>query len=290
MAKQIEKKMKTRKKRKGLRFFITLLILIAAAGTVFWFGWVQFSLEEGEYAVVYSKSNGYESEVLRNGEFAWRWQALLPTNLTLHTFKLETRGVTVDRSGKLPSGDFYAAMVGEDVSFDWGIEVKIFYRMNPDSLPSLVADGLVAAELDSHYNDFESRLSSEIVRLIAAEVESDPEETIGNRLPRLEIGIKDKAAAIDGRIIIVDAAVKDLSYPDLVLYAEARRLVLDLMNKRQAVMTEVENAAVRREGIQSARLELLEEYGRVFDKYPILLDLFALEGNPAVFLLPPEEL
>ncbi len=272
-----------------MRFFFTLLILIAAVGTVFWFGWVQFSLEEGEYAIVYTKTNGYESEVLRNGEFAWRWQALLPTNLSLHIFTLETRSLTVDRSGNLPSGDYYAQMAGEDLSFSWEIEVDIVYRMDPDSLPSLVAEGLAAAELDSYYNDFESELSSEIVRLIAAEVESDPEETIGNRLPRLEYGIKEKAAAIDGRIIIINAALKKLSYPDPALYTEVRKLVLDLMSNRQAVITEVENAAVRREGIQDARLELLEEYGRIFDEYPVLLNLFALEGNPAASLLPPEE-
>lgn len=290
MAKQIEKKQKSRKKRKGLRFFISLLILLAAAGTVFWFGWVQFSLGEGDFAVIYSKSNGYESEPLENGEFAWRWQALLPTNLTLHIFNLETRSVTFDRGGKLPSGDLYAAMAGEDVNFDWKIEAKIVYRMNPDSLPSLVADGLITSELDSYYGDFESRLNSELVHLIAAEVEIDPEEEVGKRFKRLETVMKEKAAAIDNRIIIVDAVVKDWSYPDLVLYAEARRLVLDLMSKRQALMTEVENSSIRREDILGARLDLLEEYGRILNEYPVLLDLFALEGNPGISLLPPDEL
>ncbi len=282
------KKKIDRKKHKGVKFFISLIILLAAAGAVFWFGWIQFSLGEGDYAVIYTKSNGYESEVLKNGEFAWRWQALLPTNLTLHIFNLKTRTLTVKRGGELPSGNFYAAMTGEDINFEWDIEIKIVYGLNPEALPSMVALGLIAEEIESYYSDFESRINSELIRQISAEIETDPEETIGARIIRLENNLKEHIGVLDDHMIVIDVTVKDWSYPDLALYSEARRLVLDLMKKRQAVISEVENTAVRRQDVQKARLDLLEEYGRILDEYPVLLDLFALEGNPGVSLLPPE--
>jgi hypothetical protein len=270
-----------------LRFLITLLILIGAAGSVFWFGWVQYSLGEGDYGVIYTKSNGYEPEVLKNGEFAWRWQGLLPTNLTLHVFNLEPRTLSLNRAGELPSGKLYAAMAGDNVSFNWEIDAKVVYRMNPDSLPTLVANGLVSSELDSFYSDFESKLDSELVRLIAVEIDSDTDVAIGERLRSLEKALTDKASSIDSRVIIVEASVLDWTYPDLALYVESRRLVLDFMSKKQAVMAEVEDSSVRRQDVQGNRLDLLEEYGRVLNEYPVLLELFALEGSPGTSLLPP---
>ncbi len=294
MSKKIEKKTevkkKTRKNHKAVNFFLSLIIILAAAGAVFWFGWVQFSLGEGDYAVIYTKTNGYESKPLKNGEFAWRWQALLPTNLSLHIFNLETRTYTLDKSGKLPSGDFYASMTGEDINFDWNIKMKILYHLNPDTLSSLVSDGLLSAGLDSYYSDFEARLNSELINLVSTEVETNPDKTIGDRIDRLEDAIKTRSGKLDKNIIVVDAAINNWTYPDPVLYAEARRLVIELMNKRQSVLSEVEDGAVRREDARGARLSLLEEYGRILQEYPILLDLFSLEGHPGASLLPPEEL
>lgn len=281
---------RSRKKRKGSGFLASLIIILIAAGAVFWFGWVQFELGEGDYGVVYTKTNGYETEVLTNGEFAWRWEGLLPTNLTLHIFKLETRTIEIKRNGVLPSGDLYASMAGDGVSFNWEIDGKIVYRMNPDSLPAMVADGMASSEIDTFYSDFESKLNSELVRLIANEIDKDVEVPMGDRLSQFEEDMKAKAAAIDNRIEIVEASILEWTYPDMDLYKESRRLYLDFMGKRQAVLTEVDDSAARREDVQGNRLNLLEEYGRVLNEYPVLLDLFALDGNPGTNLLPQIDL
>lgn len=290
MAKKDKKKKPPRKKHRAFNFVLSLLIILAAAGAVFWFGWVQFSLGEGDYAVIYTKTNGYESAPLANGEFAWRWQALLPTNLTLHIFNLDNRTLNIEKSGKLPSGDYYARITGEDINFDWDIKVKIVYRMNPEALPSLVANGLLSPDLESYYKDFESDLNSELVNLISAEVESDPEENIGSRIDRLENSISEKAVSLSPYITVIDAEIRSWNYPDLSLYSEARRLVLEMMNKRQTLQSELEDSAVRRDDAIGTRIGLLEEYGRVLEEYPVLLELFALEGHPGASLLPPEEL
>lgn len=299
MAKKIETKKapetpkktpKPRKKRKGSGFLASFIIIVIAAGVGFWFGWVQFELDEGDYGVVYTKTNGYETEVLTNGEFEWRWQGLLPTNLTLNVFQLETRTVDIKRNGMLPSGDLYAAVAGDGVNFNWDIDGKIVYRMNPDSLPAMVADGMASSELDIFYSDFESKLNSELVRLIADEIDKDVDVPVGDRLNQFEDDMKTKAAAIDNRIEIVEASILEWTYPDMALYTESRRLYLDFMSKRQAVLTEVGDTAARREDIQGNRLDLLEEYGRVLNEYPVLLDLFALDGHPGTNLLPPVDL
>ena len=110
MANKTETNPAKRKKHRGLRFFLTLLILLGACGTAFWFGLLSIDLEEGEYGVVYTKLKGYEDQAIKSGDFIWRWEALIPTNLTLHTFTLEPRVVALKSSGTLPSGDYYKAL------------------------------------------------------------------------------------------------------------------------------------------------------------------------------------
>ena len=286
--KKTDGKKKVRKSHKLASFISSLIIILAAGGAVFWFGWVQFSLNENEYAVIYTKTNGYESQVLKNGEFAWRWQALLPTNLSLHTFNIENKTFTIKKNGELPSGDTYAKMTGEDISFDWNISVEIIYHLNPEALPALVSQGLLTSGLESFYSDFETGMNSEIAKLISAEVAVNPEETTDVGINHLEKSIKEKALDLNKNITLVDVRIKNWDFPDLTLYSETRRLALDLMNKRQSVLSEVEDSAVRRKDLQDSKLNLLEEYGSVLQKYPILLDLFSLEGHPGTSLLPSE--
>jgi hypothetical protein len=277
---------KTRRKRHGLRFVFSMILILGACGTVFWFGWVQFELEEGTVGVIHTKSHGYETEPIISGEFEWRWQALLPTNLTLHVYNLSPRRTVIEKSGTLPSGKLYAAMAGQDVAFEWNIKTAIRYRLTPESLPSMVAQGMVSSDLESFYAEYESRLEGMVSRLIAAETEGDPTESPAIRIERLERELAEEAAKIDEKVTILDATVMDWSYPDMVLYNESRRLVLDLMTQRQALLEDVESVAVRREDLEGSRLDLLERYGKVLDSYPVLLELFALEGNPGAVLLP----
>jgi len=283
-AKKAEKK--PRRKRHGLRFIFSMFLILGACGTVFWFGWVQFELEEGTVGVIHTKSHGYETEPIISGEFEWRWQALLPTNLTLHIYRPVPRRILIEKSGTLPSGELYAAMAGQDVAFEWNIRAAIRYQLTPESLPSMVAQGMVSADLEPFYAEYESRVEGMVSRLIAAETEGDPTESPALRIERLERELAGEAAKIDERVTILDATVIDWSYPDMILYNESRRLVLDLMTQRQALLEDVESVAVRREDLEGSRLDLLERYGKILDSYPVLLELFALEGNPGAVLLP----
>jgi len=156
MAAKKEKVKKTRKKRRGLKAFLSILIILGAAGTAFWFGWIQIQLGEGEYGVIYTKNGGYDSEPVKNGEFVWRWEGLIPTFMELHIFSLETRSVELSGSGSLPSGDFYAAILGDSVDFDWSIDSRLTYRMSPEALPVLLQEGRLGTELESFYTEYEA--------------------------------------------------------------------------------------------------------------------------------------
>lgn len=278
----------TRKKRRGLKFFLTLLILLGAAGTVFWFGLISINLEEGEYGVIFTKLTGYEEKAVRNGDFVWRWEALIPTNLTLHVFTLETRSVTLKTSGTLPSGHYYTSLSGENIDFNWDIETRIRYRLDSDTLPGLLADGLLESGLESIYSEYEAQITKKMKQIMEEQAGGDTEATPTERIRSVEKELSADLADLDDRMEILEISILNWNFPDMALYAEIRRMALDLMQQRQEVIAVVEDAALKRQDVQDAKITLLNRYGEVLDRYPILLDLFSLEGNPGASLLPEE--
>ena len=281
-SKHSTKSTEPRKKRRGLRFFMTLLILGAAGAAVFRFGWVGFDLEAGEYGVIFTKFSGWENTAVAAGDFEWRFQALFPTNLTLEVYRPIPRRAVVEARGSLPSGSFYGELIGSDMNFEWRIEAEVAYRIKPVKLPELASGGVKASDMDTRYDEYESQLQGAAVRILEA---GFPERDIG----RLERGLQEAAAALDEYIEVIDVTVLDWRYPDLELYQEVRGAARELLQARKALLAEMDESAIRRDDLQSARIDLLERYGKVLSAHPVLLDLFALEGNPGSGFLPPPE-
>jgi len=273
---------RTKSKNSAGGVIATLLILIIAGAAVFLFGWMQLRLDEGEYAVVYRKSHGYETELVRSEDFEWRWEALFPTYLTLHKFNLKPQSVDIKQNGVLPSGRIYNEIVDDSIDFSWEIEAGINYRVNPDSLLSLVESGF--DDLDSFYSDYETKLNSAVPNIINQVMINNPNEEIA--IDQDWFSESMKGSVIDARVDIVEASLIRWRYPDMALYAEARRLAIETMRERQAVVSEVENIAAGLESAQEVRLKLLRGYGEVLDQYPLLIDFFALEGVPIESILP----
>ena len=288
-----EKKAKKSKKKKHgvLKFFISLILILGAAGSTFWFGWIQFRLNEGEYAVIYTKTGGYDDKVIKNVEFVWRWEALLPTNLTLHIFKPEIKTLNISKSGTLPSGDVYAILLNnENVDFNWNFSALIRYTLIPEALPEIVKNGKNESSLDSLdslYSAFEAKAEKAVTEVIDS-VFTSP-ETAGNySISDLEERIQKELSLLDSSFKILNVSVTNLEYPDPLLYAKLKQLTFKYLSSKEKAISETENVAIKREGIQNEKLGLLEEYGKILKEYPVLIQLFSLEGNPAKALLPPE--
>ncbi|MCG8478600.1 MAG: hypothetical protein MI724_05860, partial [Spirochaetales bacterium] len=89
------------------KLLVTLIILILLAGAGFGVGYVPLRLRAGTTAIMFSKTSGWDRTPLVAGEFAWRWELLIPTNATLHPFSTESRTVRVRSTRSLPSADLY---------------------------------------------------------------------------------------------------------------------------------------------------------------------------------------
>ncbi|MBP7095578.1 MAG: hypothetical protein KBC36_05755 [Spirochaetia bacterium] len=267
---------------------IAAFILAAAcAAVVFMVGWVSFRLDPGAWGVVTTKTGGVEDLALAPGRFAWRWEALLPTNLSLTEFELSPRELRVASVGELPSAAAYSAFAPGKPDFSYRLEATLRASIRSSALPGLVASGAAPdqAGLDASLGLLLERAKQ---ALAAALVEraSDPEfaealpSGARSALEALEAEVETAVPEIDVLSVSIDA----VRLPDLDLYRfvrDAYRAWLDAtLAATESLLAEEASSRARDE----LRLETLERYGELLERYPLLVDFLAIEAaaDPAL--------
>ena len=120
------------------KFLACVFILAIFSGIVFYFGWTQFRVKPDSIGIVISKTNGIDDKPVENGEFAWHWQFLLPTNAQLKIFHIKPVEVVKTVSGALPSGEAYAAIYGAEGLFNYSFTFDISLTVSPQALVELM--------------------------------------------------------------------------------------------------------------------------------------------------------
>lgn len=251
-------------------FFLILMILLG--GTGFYFGWVQITIPEHHYGVMFTKTGGYEPEAVAPGTFIWKAEKLIPTNFTLHLFDLSPVGGSMEVSGVLPSGELYAQALPDPVSFEYRLSFTISYRIDPAQLPRLVeASGLTPESLGEWY---EARNAGILEAASQAAAAADTEESGPGSFAA---ALKERIGAQYPEIILMDAGITSFEYPDYDLYRAAKSMYLEKISALKQAETEAE--AFERQWVVSrkAKLAVLEEYGRLLSEYPGLLQLVLAE-------------
>ena len=254
-------------------FLIILVILVVLAGTAFYFGWVQILLPPENYAVVFTKIGGYDDQVIRPGEFSWRWERLIPTNMTLYTFDLHPRTLDVSFEGSLPSGQLYSSILPENPDFSLSGNVTIQFGIVPESLPSLVAEEKLSPEtLDDFYEARAEQISNRVMNSLK-EVQSDLASSA-----TLNLQMERKLAREFPDLKILSLRTETVSVPDLELYELARQSYRELVEirdrSRDVAVARLAEEQVRAENARDQErktLEALREYGKLLNEYPILL-------------------
>ena len=120
------------------KFLACVFILAVFSGVVFYFGWTQFRVKPDTIGIVVSKTNGIDDKPVLNGEFAWHWQFLLPTNATLKSFQIKPVNSKKTITGTLPSGDAYASIYGADGLFNYSFTFDISLTVSPEAVVELM--------------------------------------------------------------------------------------------------------------------------------------------------------
>ncbi|UCF98949.1 MAG: hypothetical protein JSV89_05255 [Spirochaetaceae bacterium] len=260
-------------------FLIIMVIFVILAGVAFYFGWIQIQLPPENYAVVSTKLRGLDDQVIRPGEFSWRWERLIPTFMTLYVFDLHPRTQEIQFRGSLPSAELYSSILPENPDFSYSGTVTVRFAIAPERLPALVAkEKLLPEELDGFYSAQADRISAHIQEnLLEIEDVAADIQTLNRSLQR------ELASAVPD-LQLLSVKVDALKLPDRDLYELARASYRDLVDIRDRSRDEaVASLAVERVRAENARaeekasLEALREYGQLLNEYPILLKAMAVQ-------------
>ena len=120
------------------KFLACLFILAVFTGAVFYVGWTQFRVKPDTIGIVVSKTSGVDDKPVLNGEFAWHWQFLLPTNATIKIFHIKPVDVQKTITGCLPSGEAYASIYNAQGLFDYSFTFDIQLTVSPEAVVELI--------------------------------------------------------------------------------------------------------------------------------------------------------
>jgi hypothetical protein len=259
------------------KFFVTLFILLALGGVIFFFGWAQLKVPAGAYGVIISKTHGVDPHLVRSGEFRWVWYKLIPTNAQIVVFRLDPENYAVNIKNTLPSGNSYASFAGINADFSWELDASISFSLNPDSLVSLLAEKNINSQeaLDAYKRDMAEKIEILILRrLISGEDSLQLEEVLtGGSSAEMEREIRNQfPQAGDFSFVVKSARI-----PDFVLYQQLRLIYVDyIMKQREYISTALGQQAENRINTQ-LHFDELERYGRLLTQYPVLLEYLAME-------------
>ncbi|HAK47604.1 MAG TPA: hypothetical protein DCO79_16995 [Spirochaeta sp.] len=275
------------------RTFI-LLLVIAAAGAVFFFGYYQFQLPADNYGVIFTKytGDGWNHEVIKPGTARIEWQGLIPLNLSIERFILlpVTSRITVD--GNLPSAEVYSMYLEGSPDFHYSYTFDIAYTLKSDSLVELVSeDFLRESNFDSWLSDIESALSTDAVNFIRTKADDhDYMNRISYNYRLMEADLMAELTEVYSHLDFISFTPLKISFPDLALYIEGRRQYFEVEKFHSDIQQAALEKTTTRLVEESAKLELLEKYGELFSKYPRLIDYYAIFQSDGEGMIPSIEL
>lgn len=255
------------------RLIAILVILVIVGVTAFSFGYLPFRLKEGHVAVVFSKTSGWEQDPVMPGQFAWRWEFLVPNNATVHLLPAEPRSLDVQSSALLPSAETYAQLLEGTPVLKHDIRVRLRYRPSAATLARVVPAGIAEDSLENWYDDMDSEVRTALLGFLADSVLSlvdtedllVPASTISDRVRE---ALHHRFPDLD----FLSVVVVTLDLPDPQLYRLGRETYRTIQVAREAALVDAVQAIASNQAAADQRTAILRQYGDVFSEYPILLE------------------
>lgn len=256
-----------------MKFAITLLSIVLLAVVTFFFGWVELALPAGTHGMVFTKSGGWDKSAIVPGGVTWRWERLIPTNMTLYAFDLTPQIVERVVSGSLPSAERYAAEIDVDLNdFKYEIGLNCQLRLRAEYLPRIVAESDLRPDtLFAWYQQAAaSATDAAVTALFSGKMTAlllSP-ETIGEQVRHW---IATRHPALE--IIAID--LTSSSIPDHDLYLHAKETFTSRINSQQRARLEAMDdlAQAREQAYQHS--EVLRMLGEALKEFPQLVELLS---------------
>lgn len=279
----------------------SLVIILLAAAAVFLIGWVQFGIKPGECGVMVSKTSGTLERPLLPGLFVWRWEKLLPTNVSMHKFKMEPRKSAQSYSGSLPGADLYSKMLGSVPDFSYEMEIIVQLSPKADSLVALVEKNEISSQEDlDAYLDNKAKVVSGLVadKLLPSVIPSPDSSSRWTgylSAKALDKAALDSLAAQAGEdleaVTLNSVEISKARLPDMESYGEIVDLYASYKEELDKSLKEKAALYADQMNEEDRSVKLLEKYAELLKKYPQLKDLGTInEVSKALKGLPAAEL
>jgi hypothetical protein len=261
-------------------WYIPAAVVLVLAVVGFFTGWLQLSLGQDVWGVVWSSARGFEKAPVNPAGFSWRFQRLLPRALTLYRIPVTSQKAELALEAALPSADAYAGLMAARPDLSFTVKLSVLYRIRPEALPDLVEnDGLRAETIASWHQQIQAeiqRLATDIALRVGegedASHSIDVAQAIVNGLPPLFPQIQ-----------FISLAPTVVRMPDPQLYARLRKAYLREVDQKEAAFALLAPRLAREEADQRSAISrhdvsiaLLARYGELFNKYPALIKFLFL--------------
>lgn len=275
-------------RRSSAKNIIAFIILVVTSGVVFFFGWLRIPLQPGQYAVIYTKTRGYRHNLVKAGDFVWKIERLLPTNLKYEIYSLESRRIMLEYEGSLPSGEVYAAALENGPEFGFIMEIELTVAIRPDFLIELVQrENLGPEDLSEWYERITAILRDKCVSYLSNNYTGLAESGyIGVDYSVLKQKLSAALTAAVPEIDVTAVYPHRLDFPDMDLYRMAKNFYTELAQKRQQERLDGIPTEIEYEAEKARLLRLLKDYGDLFRNYPELLDFLEIPGENVKSWLP----
>ncbi len=255
------------------KFFANLVVLAIFAGGVFYAGWIQFQVKAGTCAIMTSKTCGLHEGVFSYGEFAWRWERLLPTNITLEPFCLGNREYQFDISGHLPCAGAYSSVLPEKNDFAYSYVIKLNLGIESQAIFDLYKANRIRTnqDLDS-YLETKARLAGSLIAEYLAKDTS--------YIKKISLAEDELAAVLSGHsrdftgMSISSVSLASAEYPDIELYEKARAAYDGYYSSVGLKLEEQSAEQARIVAEQERSMQQLEKLGALLKNYPELSEIF----------------
>jgi hypothetical protein len=225
-----------------------------------------------------SKTHGTDPQVIREGEFRWIWYKLIPTNVEIKVFEVKPVYHTLNSSGFLPSGKLFASFAGLNTDFKWGISGELTFSIRGEALPGMASTYNMndQADLDAMENEYtrrvEAYLSQRLINYGEDETNMENAVLYGSS-PELAGEIQAAFPELEN----IECRIQAVEIPDYDLYKVLKNVYNEYLTYQNAIL---QDSALRSADAMVElrfRIDELEKYGEILEKYPILMQYLALE-------------
>ncbi len=238
-----------------------------------------------QWTVLRTKSSGVLDLVVGNSGFIWRWEALIPTNVSFESFPTKEMNLPLTIEGVLDKGEDYSTFLGLKELFDFRIQVNLIYQWNPEKLPQLVREfGLASASIEEFLKKNQPEFEKNTRDWLLG-VKSDQYNVnilVDNSDDKLAGLLQERLTGVWKFVSLKRIILTLEKSPDFKLYQDVRKTFNDAT---AAILAEQQARALVKSQIQireAEKLELLEKYGQLLEKYPNLQFLLKENLGPEI--------